>query len=110
MKAMEEDLGEPLQGLKVDGGASANNFLMQFQADLIGTAVHRPKCIETTAMGAAFLAGLAVEFFKDKDEIRSKWELGQSFEPAMEPSKTEGLLKGWHKAVKCARVWSEDSV
>ena len=108
MKAMEEDLGAPLQGLKVDGGASANNFLMKFQADLVGTKVIRPKCIETTAMGAAFLAGLAVGYYKDKDEIREKWELGRSFEPAEDRSGAEDLLKGWHKAVKYAIAWSKD--
>ena len=108
MKAMEEDLGAPLQGLKVDGGASANNFLVKFQADLIGTRVIRPKCIETTAMGAAFLAGLAVGYYKNKDEIRNKWELGRAFEPAEDRSKAEELLKGWHKAVKYAIAWSKD--
>ena len=108
MKAMEDDLGAPLQGLKVDGGASANNFLVKFQADLIGTKVIRPKCIETTAMGAAFLAGLAVGYYKDKDEIREKWELGRSFEPAEDRSRAEELLKGWHKAVKYAIAWSKD--
>jgi len=108
MKAMEEDLGAPLQGLKVDGGASANNFLMKFQADLIGTKVIRPKCIETTAMGAAFLAGLAVGYFKNKDEIREKWELGRAFEPDSDRSEAEEHLKGWHKAVKYAIAWSKD--
>lgn len=108
MKAMEEDLGQPLQGLKVDGGASANNFLVKFQADLIGTKVIRPKCIETTAMGAAFLAGLAVGYYKDKDEIRAKWELGRSFEPAEDRTEAEEKLKGWHKAVKYAIAWSKD--
>ncbi len=108
MKAMEDDLGAPLQGLKVDGGASANNFLVKFQADLIGTKVIRPKCIETTAMGAAFLAGLAVGYYKDKDEIREKWELGRSFESAEDRSRAEELLKGWHKAVKYAIAWSKD--
>ncbi|MBP3754628.1 MAG: glycerol kinase GlpK [Lachnospiraceae bacterium] len=108
MKAMEEDLGAPLQGLKVDGGASANNFLVKFQADLIGTRVIRPKCIETTAMGAAFLAGLAVGYYKDKDEIKEKWELGRAFEPAEDRTEAEELLKGWHKAVKYAIAWSKD--
>ncbi|MBP5553335.1 MAG: glycerol kinase GlpK [Lachnospiraceae bacterium] len=108
MRAMEEDLGAPLQGLKVDGGASANNFLVKFQADLIGTRVIRPKCIETTAMGAAFLAGLAVGYYKNKDEIRDKWELGRAFEPEADRSRAEELLKGWHKAVKYAIAWSKD--
>ena len=108
MKAMEEDLRAPLQGLKVDGGASANNFLVKFQADLIGTKVIRPKCIETTAMGAAFLAGLAVGYYKDKDEIKAKWELGRSFEPNEDRTEAEELLKGWHRAVKYAIAWSKD--
>jgi len=105
-RAMEEDLGVSLKELKVDGGASANNFLMKFQADLVGCNVRRPKCIETTAMGAAYLAGLAVGYFKDKDEIRAKWELGRTFEPSLDKADVEALMKGWHRAVKCARVWS----
>ncbi len=108
IRAMEEDLGTGLTDLKVDGGASANDFLMQFQADIIGKKVTRPECIETTAMGAAFLAGLAVGFFMDRDEIRSKWELGRVFEPAADAAEVEKLLKGWHKAVKCALIWAED--
>ncbi len=108
IKAMEEDAGVTLSNLKVDGGASANNFLMKFQADIVGTVVHRPKCIETTALGAAYLAGLATGYWKDKNEIRENWQLGRKFEPTMEPEEKEKLVKGWKKAVKCALAWTED--
>ena len=75
---------------------------------MMGLAVYRPKCIETTAMGAAFLAGLAVGFFKDKDEIRFKWELGREFNPCDDREYAAGCMKGWHKAVKCALSWADD--
>lgn len=106
LQAMEEDAGMPLQELKVDGGASANNFLMQFQADIIGQSVHRPSCIETTALGAAYLAGLAVGYWKDKGEICANWQLDRKFDASMEEEKREKLLKGWKKAVKCALDWA----
>ncbi|MBQ7954980.1 MAG: glycerol kinase GlpK [Lachnospiraceae bacterium] len=106
--AMEEVSGIHLNSLKVDGGASANNFLMQFQSDILGTVVHRPKCIETTALGAAYLAGLAVGYWKNKDEIRENWMLGKAFEPSMEEVQREKLLKGWKRAVKCALAWAEE--
>lgn len=102
LRAMEEDSGISLKELKVDGGASANNFLMTFQADIIDAVVHRPQCIETTALGAAYLAGLATGYFKDKNEICENWQLDRSFSPSMEDSKREKLLKGWKKAVDCA--------
>ncbi len=108
IRAMEEDAGVTLSNLKVDGGASANNFLMKFQADIVGTVVHRPKCIETTALGAAYLAGLATGYWKDKEEIRANWQLGRKFEPTMEQEEQEKLVKGWKKAVKCALAWTED--
>ncbi|MCM1540379.1 MAG: glycerol kinase GlpK [Blautia sp.] len=108
LKAMEQDSGLHLKSLKVDGGASANDFLMQFQADIVNTLVHRPECIETTALGAAYLAGLAVGYWKDKDEIRENWQIGAAFEPGMEEEKRAALLKGWKKAVKCALVWAEE--
>ena len=108
LKAMEQDSGLHLKSLKVDGGASANDFLMQFQADIVSTLVHRPECIETTALGAAYLAGLAVGYWKDKEEIRENWQIGAVFEPKMEQEKREALLKGWEKAVKCALVWAEE--
>ena len=110
LQAMEEDAGMPLQELKVDGGASANNFLMQFQADITGQPVHRPSCIETTALGAAYLAGLAVGYWKDKEEICANWQLDKKFDASMENETRKKLLKGWKKAVKCALIWAEDEV
>ena len=108
IRAMEEDAGISLNDIKVDGGASANNFLMKFQANITDRAVRRPKCIETTAMGAAFLAGLAVGFWKDREELTHIWELGRVFIPEMDETERAMLLKGWKKAVKCALVWAED--
>ena len=108
IKAMEEDAGVRLNVLKVDGGASANNMLMQFQADINHTIVHRPKCIETTALGAAYLAGLATGYWKSKDEIKENWQLGRAFESEMDKEKRNQLLKGWKRAVRCAIAWAED--
>ncbi|MBQ7919003.1 MAG: glycerol kinase GlpK [Lachnospiraceae bacterium] len=108
LRAMEQDTGLDITDLRVDGGASANNFLMQFQADILDAQVLRPSCIETTALGAAYLAGLAVGYWKDKEEIRENWELSYRFEPAMEDNIRRKRLKGWEKAVKCALLWSED--
>ena len=108
LEAMEKDSGIDLRSLKVDGGASANNFLMQFEADILDTEVRRPECIETTALGAAYLAGLATGYFKDRAEIRENWQLGRSFASGMEQEKRKTLLKGWKKAVKCALVWAEE--
>ena len=108
LRAMEADSGICLKSLKVDGGASANDFLMQFQADIMNTEVHRPECIETTALGAAYLAGLATGYWKDRREIRENWQLGQSFEPKMSEESRKELLKGWKKAVKCALAWTEE--
>lgn len=107
-KAMENDAGVPLTRLKVDGGASANDFLMQFQSDMLGSEVVRPKCIETTAMGAAYLAGLAVKFWESLDDVRSSWETETVFRPEMDETYRDGLLKGWQKAVKTALMWTED--
>jgi len=106
LRAMEQDSGIHLKSLKVDGGASANDFLMQFQADIVDTQVHRPKCIETTALGAAYLAGLSSGYWRDQDEIRENWQIGRRFEPAMGEEKRLQLLKGWEKAVKCALAWA----
>jgi glycerol kinase len=106
-KAMEQDSGIPIAGLKVDGGACANDFLMQFQSDILATEVHRPKCIETTALGAAYLAGLAVGYWESLEDIRSNWAIDRVFSPDMETEKKEELLKGWHKAVRCAQLWGE---
>lgn len=107
LKAMEKDSGKPTQELRVDGGATANNFLMQFQADLLGCEIKRPKIIETTAIGAAFLAGLAVGFWKSQDEIQSLWESDKNFHPEMETEKREKMLHFWHKAVERSKNWVE---
>lgn len=109
LHAMEQDAGVDILSLKVDGGASANGFLLQFQSDIMDVTVHRPQCIETTALGAAYLAGLAVGYWKDKEEIRANWSLDASFVADMEKEKREQLLKGWHRAVKCARYMGEDT-
>ena len=106
LRAMEQDLDAPLAALKVDGGASANNFLMQFQADILNAQVRRPGCIETTALGAAYLAGLAVGYWKNRDEIRDNWDLEAEFLPSMAQEKRTELLKGWERAVRCARYWA----
>ena len=106
LKAMEEDAGVSIAGLKVDGGASANDFLMQFQADILGGTVYRPKCIETTALGAAYLAGLATGYFESKEEICENWELSREFTHEMSENHRKELLKGWKKAVKCALLFT----
>lgn len=108
LRAMEQDVETDITTLKVDGGASANDFLMQFQADIMNATVHRPGCIETTALGAAYLAGLAVGYFKDKEEIRENWQLAREFAPAMEEDRRKKLLHGWDKAVRCARCWQDE--
>ena len=108
LQAMERDSGIHLKSLKVDGGASANDFLMQFQADIVDTQVQRPRCIETTALGAAYLAGLAVGYWKDQEEIKVNWQMGKCFESAMEAGRREALLKGWKRAVRCALAWAKD--
>ena len=105
-RAMEEDAGVEIKGLKVDGGASANNFLMQFQADIMNTYVRRPLCIETTALGAAYLAGLATGYYENKDEIRKNWQLGRLCEPDMEGDKREKKLRDWKRAAKCTLDWA----
>ncbi len=108
LKAMESDTGHIVKELKVDGGASANDFLMEFQADILGAKIRRPKCIETTALGAAYLAGLAVGFFKDLNEIRDNWQLVSTFESSMAPSDRDNLLAGWRRAVKCAISYTDE--
>ena len=108
LKAMESDTGHIVKELKVDGGASANDFLMEFQADIRGAKIRRPKCIETTALGAAYLAGLAVGFFKDLNEIRDNWQLASTFESSMAPSDRDNLLAGWRRAVKCAISYTDE--
>ena len=108
LHAMEQDSGIRLKSLKVDGGASANDFLMGFQADIINSRVERPSCIETTALGAAYLAGLAAGYWKDREEIRANWQLEKAFEASMAEEKRAGLLKGWKRAVRCALAWAQD--
>ena len=107
-RAMEKDFGKPISSLKVDGGASMNNFLLQFQSDITGCEVYRPKCVETTALGAAYLAGLAVGYWKSRDDIRANWAIDRSFEPRMPEMLVDEKLRGWNKAVKCALLWAED--
>jgi glycerol kinase len=107
LEAMESDSGIQLKALKVDGGAVANNFLMQFQSDILGVPVDRPMVTETTAMGAAFLAGLAVGFWKSKDEIAAKWAVDRHFSPNMDAAVREKLYKGWKRAVERALKWEE---
>ena len=110
VQAMEQDSGISLKSLKVDGGASANNFLMQFQADILDTQVLRPQCIETTALGAAYLAGLAVGYWKDTEDIRKNWALEKTFFPEMEKEVRQKKKNGWKKAVACAMNWAKDEI
>lgn len=104
VRAMESDSGLNLRSLKVDGGASANNFIMQFQADILDTTVLRPRCIETTALGAAYLAGLAVGYYKSKEEIRENWHLSRSFRANMDQDERYSRIQGWHSAVNRIRT------
>lgn len=104
LMAMQEDSGMPITSLRVDGGACDNDFLMQFQADILNTSVVRPYCIETTAMGAAYLAGLAVGYWRSKEEILANHVIAAEFKPQMGQAKRENLLHGWHNAVKAASV------
>ena len=107
LNAMEKDSGKSLSRLRVDGGASNNNLLMQFQADILGAVVERPKITETTALGAAYLAGLAVGYWK-LEELQQVWKVDQTFEPGMETGKRESLYKDWQKAVKRTMGWLEE--
>ena len=108
LHAMEEDSGLKLAGLKVDGGASANNFLMQFQSDILDTNINRPKVVETTALGAAYLAGLAVGFYSSKDDIKNSWIIDKEFKPNMEEAKRANLYKGWKRAVQRSLDWAKE--
>jgi glycerol kinase len=108
LKAMENDAGMSIMELRVDGGATANNLLMQFQSDILFTTTVRPRITETTALGAAYFAGLAVGFWKDVDEISHQWQCDQRFVPAMEEKKREQLMKDWQRAVKAAQVWADE--
>ena len=105
MEAMSKDSGIEVQNLRVDGGAVKNNFIMQFQADIVNTPVERPEIQETTALGAAYLAGLAVGFWESKDDIANRWKLEEEFEPKMEEEQRTKLYKGWKKAVEATQVF-----
>lgn len=107
LKAMEKDAGHKTQEMRVDGGASENNFLMQFQADLLECAITRPKITETTALGAAFLAGLAVGYWSSMEEIENLWQADQTYQPSMEKEKVDNYLHFWHKAVERSKSWQE---
>jgi len=108
LKAMEADSGIVLKELRVDGGATANNLLMQFQSDILGVPVVRPKVTETTALGAAYLAGLGVGYWSSIEDIRQQWTEDRRFQPAMDKTQTQQLLKGWQRAVKAAIAWTQD--
>lgn len=107
--AMKADSGIGLTSLKADGGASANNFLMQVQADIINAPVNRPVCVETTAMGAAYLAGLAVGYWKNKDEVVKNWAVDRTFIPSISEEDRSARIKGWNKAVKYAYGWAKEN-
>ena len=106
--AMEKDAGLPLKSLRADGGAAANSFLLQFQADLLNGMVVRPQCIETTALGAAYLAGLSVGYWKDREEVKKNWAVQREFVPQISLEKRERLLRGWKRAVRCALSWAAE--
>ena len=105
LKAMEADSGIPIAELRVDGGATHNNLLMQFQSEIVNTKVIRPTMVETTALGAAYLAGLAVGFWKDIEELRSKWQIDQIFEPTVKKEQRSEWIQGWERAIKATNNW-----
>ena len=107
LKAMERDSGVKLGSLKVDGGACKNNFLMQFQADISDAPIVRPSCVETTAMGASYLAGLAVGYWADKDDVIKNWAVDRKFIPVMSESERRKQLKGWEQAIAAIRSWAK---
>ena len=109
LQAMRADSGIDLSTLKVDGGASANNLLMQMQADIIQAPVQRPRCVETTAMGAAYLAGLAVKYWSSKEEVKKNWSVDQLFLPRIAKEEQEAKIKQWNKAVKYAYGWAKEN-
>ncbi|MDH4172284.1 MAG: glycerol kinase GlpK [Betaproteobacteria bacterium] len=109
LEAMQKDSGETLKELRVDGGATANDLLMQFQADLLGVPVVRPKVLETTALGAAYLAGLTVSLWKSRDEIAAQWQAAKRFEPRMEAARRGELMARWREAVRRSLKWSQTS-
>jgi glycerol kinase len=106
LKAMEADSGIAIKELRVDGGATANNLLMQFQSDLLDTKVVRPTVVETTALGAAYLAGLAVGYWSSTEEIQQQWQMERVFSPSMDDAKRNELSEGWKRAINTAISWS----
>jgi glycerol kinase len=107
LEAMQRDADVRLSELRVDGGAAANDLLMQFQADLLGVPVVRPKVLETTALGAAYLAGLTVNLWRTREEIARHWKLDRRFEPRMERGRAQALLERWREAVRRALKWAQ---
>jgi glycerol kinase len=106
--AMIQDSGQKIKSLRVDGGATASEFLMQFQADILGIPVEKPVVTEMAALGAAYLAGLGVGFWKDRDELKKHWKLEKTYKPKMDKSKREELYTGWKKAVKRSLEWAKE--
>ncbi len=109
LQSMQADAALPIKELRVDGGATVNNELMQFQSDILGAKVIRPKTTETTALGAAYLAGLVVGYWKDIDELQQYWQKDRDFSPNIDKGRQEELRKNWKKAVKAAQAWTEES-
>ncbi len=109
LKAMEADAGLSIKELRVDGGATVNNQLMQFQSDLLDTLVIRPSITETTALGAAYLAGLAVGYWNDIAEVEKYWQKERSFTPSMEAGRRDDLQKNWKRAIRSAQAWADEN-
>jgi glycerol kinase len=105
--AMEADSGIETLELRADGGAAANDLLLQFQSDILGVPVVRPKTLETTALGAAYLAGLAVGYWEDQEAIKDQWEVDRRFTPSMEEERVDELRNGWNKALERSKAWEE---
>lgn len=105
LSAMEQDAAAPIRTIRVDGGAAANNFLLQFQSDILGVPLSRPRCVETTAKGAASLAALAVGYYADTRELETAWQTDRTFTPAMSDAERRDKLAGWHRAVNRSCAW-----
>jgi glycerol kinase len=105
---MTQDSGQEIKSLRVDGGATASEFLMQFQSDILGIPVEKPVVTEMAALGAAYLAGLGVGFWKNKDELKKHWKIEKTYEPGMDVGRKEELYSGWKRAVKRSLEWARD--
>ena len=108
ISSMEDDMRRSISRFKVDGGASANDFLLQFQADVLDMPVYRPDCIETTSLGAAYLAGLATGYWKNRSDILANWRTDKIYEPNMDSVRREALLRGWKRAVRSVLAWADE--